>query len=285
MSKVARADAHIHLFEGGFQGGSFTARPGVAIDETTCYQALAKDHNIEAALVVGYAAAPWCRENNLFLEKAAARHTWVRPLAFVGEGDGPEKLETWRDAGFAGVTFYVFDEPTTQRIAGLPTEFWQWLIDRRWLVSVNSRGESWQVWEPVLERFPELRLLISHLGLPPRVSTPPSPVAARTAMKDVLALGRFPGPRIKLSGLYALTEPAHAYPHQAAEPYIEATLETFGAERLLWASDFSPHLDFVSFPQAVDAPAQFPCLTGATQEKVRGGNLLQLLREIDGRAS
>ena len=48
-----RADAHIHLFESGY-GHSFAARPGVVINEPTCYESLRREHGIEQALVVGY---------------------------------------------------------------------------------------------------------------------------------------------------------------------------------------------------------------------------------------
>ena len=54
MIDFLKADAHIHLFEGGYQGGSLTSRPGVEVDELLCYQSLMKDHHIEAALVVGF---------------------------------------------------------------------------------------------------------------------------------------------------------------------------------------------------------------------------------------
>ena len=54
MIDFLKADAHIHLFEGGYQGGSLTSRPGVEVDELLCYQSLMKDHHIKAALVVGF---------------------------------------------------------------------------------------------------------------------------------------------------------------------------------------------------------------------------------------
>ena len=44
MIDFLKADAHIHLFEGGYQGGSLTSRPGVEVDELLCYQSLMKDH-------------------------------------------------------------------------------------------------------------------------------------------------------------------------------------------------------------------------------------------------
>ena len=54
MIDFTNADAHIHLFEGGYQAGSLTSRPGVEVDELLCFQSLMKDHHIEAALFVGF---------------------------------------------------------------------------------------------------------------------------------------------------------------------------------------------------------------------------------------
>ena len=67
MIDFSKADVHIHLFEGGYQGGSLTSRPGVEVDELLCYQSLIKDHHIEAALVVGFEGDAFCRQNNNFL--------------------------------------------------------------------------------------------------------------------------------------------------------------------------------------------------------------------------
>ena len=64
MIDFSKADAHIHLFEGGYQGGLLTSRPGVEVDELLCYQSLMKDHHIEAALVVGFEGDAFCRQNN-----------------------------------------------------------------------------------------------------------------------------------------------------------------------------------------------------------------------------
>jgi hypothetical protein len=46
---TTRADAHIHLFAGGYRGGSFASTPGVSIDEARCYDSLAREHDVAAA--------------------------------------------------------------------------------------------------------------------------------------------------------------------------------------------------------------------------------------------
>src|SRR5580765_1604933 len=166
-----RADAHIHLFEGGFQGGSFTKRPGVRIDEAALYESLARDHHIKQALVVGSEGQAWSTGNNAFIARQASEHPWVRPVAYVDPAKPPslDVLEHFREQKFVGLSFYIFGEERTSALQKISPDVWAWLVRHRWLVSVNAQGKNWSAWLPILKQFPELRLLASHLGLPPRV--------------------------------------------------------------------------------------------------------------------
>lgn len=278
-----RADAHIHLFEGGFRG-SFTGRPGVQVDESACYDSLARDHAVRAALIVGYAARPWCADNNAWIARQARTYAWARPLAYVEPADPPTvaRLDRWRREGFVGLSMYITDSGRADALRGVPDDLWGWLEERRWMVSVNSRGELWRAWGPILERHGALRLLASHLGQPPRVAHPPELPAARAALEPVLALAEHPGPRVKLSGFYSITDPGHDYPHRTAWPYVRALLERFGAERLLWASDYTPCLDSVTFPQACAVVEHMPFLAERDRHAIVGGSLLRLLDEQQG---
>jgi len=276
-----RADAHIHLFEGGFSG-SFAGRPGVRLDEPACYASLASEYGVSRALVVGYAGQPWSAGNNDWLAQQVERHEWIRPVAYVDPHHPPSiaELERRRGQGFVGISLYVFDAEGREALERLPSAFWSWLEERRWLISVNSQGQYWAAWGLILQRHGELRLLVSHLGLPPKASRPPSKAQAEEALKEVLALAGFPGPRVKLSGFYALSEPGYDYPHTAAWPYVEALLAAFGAGRLLWASDFSPCLNYLTFPQTLGLFAHMPFLGEAQRRAIEGENLLALLGEM-----
>ena len=279
MSK--RADSHIHLFDGGYQGESFVRRPGVSLDEAACYESLAADHDVAAALVVGYDAESWTAGNNAFIAKMAARYDWVRPIAFVDPANPPgiDQLEVWRTQGFVGVSLYVFEQSHREDLQVIDDSVWSWIVEHRWLISVNSRGENWLAWPPILERHNQLRVVASHLGLPPKVAQPPSAEQAEQAIADLGALAQFPGPRVKLSGFYAATDPGHDYPHRAAWPYVEALTAAFGVERLLWGSDFSPHIEWLSFPQTFDLFSSMPFFNDADCDRIEGANLLALLDE------
>lgn len=277
-----RADAHIHLFQPGYVAQFPEKCRRVQPDEVTLYQALAEQHNVQQALVVGYEGEVWAAGNNQHLAEIVTNHSWVKPVAFV---QNPAQLniamlEQWQQADFVGLSIYVFSEESVADVSRVPDEVWGQLVQRRWLISVNSRGEFWTAWLSVLERHPELRVVVSHLGLPPAEEQPPTIAEACQALETVLALAKFPGVRVKLSGFYALTKPGYSYPHQAAWPYVEALLEAFGSTRLLWGSDFSPSLEWLSFPQTFGLFADMPFLSAADIEGVEGGNLLALLADI-----
>jgi L-fuconolactonase len=277
-----RADAHSHFFQPGYVAVLPENCRRVQPDEVTLYEALARQHNVQQVLAVGYEAESWAAGNNQYLARLAAGYSWVRPVAFVHE---PARLrlpalEQWQQERFAGLSIYVFDQEMMAAVNQVPDEIWRWLVRQHWLISVNSRGEHWAAWPPVLERHPELRLLVSHLGLPPAVERAPTGTAVHQELGSVLALSKFSGVRVKLSGFYALTKPGFNYPHRAAWPYVEALLADFGSTRLLWGSDFSPSLEWLSFPQTFGLLAGMPFLDAAAIERIEGRNLLALLAEI-----
>lgn len=86
----------------------------------------------------------------------------------------------------------------------------------------------------VAERFPELTLIIDHLGLrQPPLDQADTPPFAR--LPELLALARFPNVHVKLCGLPALSQ--EAFPFRDAWPALRAITDAFGASRLMWASD------------------------------------------------
>jgi len=277
-----RADAHLHFFYPGYANVLPASCRRTEPDEITLYAALAQQHGITQALAVGYEGQPWAAGNNRYLAGLAAAHGWVRPLAFIHDPATLEVAELERLARerFVGLSLYLFEQPALDALARAPSEVWAWLERRRWLVSVNSRGDAWAAWAPLLGRWPELRLLVSRALDAARVVTVPDAAAARAALGQVLALARFPGARVKLSGFYALATPGYDYPHRAAWPYAAALLEAFGAARLLWGSDFSPSLEWLSFPQTFGLFAHMPFLSDEDRRQIEGENLLALLAEL-----
>ena len=278
MSK--RADAHMHLFEGGFQS-AFTARPGVRIDEAPFYDSLAKEHDIAYALVVGYEGMPWAKDNNQYIAKLAEKYKWIRPTAYF-DHERPltrDALNAWREHGFVGISLYILDDTAKSFVEKVEPAVWEWLADHKWLLSVNTRGDYLKIWPGILDKYPTLQVLFSHMALPAAVAEPPTPDVAKQAIKLQTDLATYPGVHIKLSGFYAVSKPLHDYPHRAAWPYVEAFAEAFTTRRLVWGSDATPCLDYLSFPQTLTVFDKMPFLTNEDREAICGENLIQLLAD------
>ena len=277
-----RADAHLHFFRPGYAALLPDSCRRQVPDEVTLYAALAQQHAIEQVLAVGYEGQAWAAGNNAYLAELAGEHAWIRPAAFVEDPAqlGIELLEKLAAQKFVGLSVYVFDDVIEGALARVDPAVWAWLEKRRWLISVNSKGARWAAFVKILERYPNLRLLVSHLGLPPAAEGAMAEESVHQRLESVMALAGFPGVCVKLSGFYALTVPGYDYPHRNSWPYVVALVESFGVHRLLWGSDFSPSLELVSFPQTLGLLAQMPFLTDKDRAQIEGTNLLRILGEV-----
>lgn len=269
------ADSHIHLFRGGY-----SARYGPAFargDELALYETFRRLHDIEVALVVGYEEDERFHGNNRDIAKWARRHEWIRPLEFRAT-DNPPMAPEKEECGYVGIALYAMTARDAQRLCDWPGKAFDLLNAERAIVSINARPEALAALRPFAECLDECSILISHLGLPGAYATPPSSAEARARLEPLRNLAALGQVGVKLSGLYAASDPSHDYPHRAAHPFLNEIWHDFGPRRLYWGSDFSPALEHVSFAQAVDALSHMEW-DAASMEAVMGGNLLALLGE------
>jgi L-fuconolactonase len=271
------ADAHLHLFRRGFTGRYGRGPYGLG-GEVQAYERFREQHGIEKGLIVGYQGAGIESDNNRVIRDLAATRPWMATLAYVAAEamPTPDAIEALLDAGHVGIAIYLHEPTATAATLRWPAESWRRLNARRAIVSLNAFPPATAALAPLIEANSRCTFLFSHLGLPGRYKQAPEIEAARERLAPLLQLAAFPNVLVKISGLYAISDPAHGYPHTSAAPFLEILFERFGVARCCWGSDFSPALDFVSFAQAVDIPwlAQ---LTSADYERVMGGNLLELL--------
>lgn len=84
--------------------------------------------------------------------------------------------------------------------------------------------------------IPELRMVLDHLGKP-EVGTAESPRTPSVEwVRDLDELARHPQVFCKLSGLPA--EAGGSWSREQLEPFLDVAADAFGAERLMWGSDW-----------------------------------------------
>ncbi len=87
----------------------------------------------------------------------------------------------------------------------------------------------------LLERHPELRIVIDHLGKPPIGGTPEQRTTWRRLLTTAAAN---PLVHAKLSGLYPAVGDMRTWSVDDVRPFVDDAAEIFGAARLLYGSDW-----------------------------------------------
>jgi len=100
---------------------------------------------------------------------------------------------------------------------------------------LSTHGQA-AAMRPLIERHPKLTVIIDHLGVSQHPVSP-----ARDDPWDrldgLLGLADLPNVHVKLCGIPLLS--SEAFPFADTWPNLHRVIEAFGAERLLWASDYT----------------------------------------------
>lgn len=238
-----KVDAHIHLFERGFQGPP-ASKAGV--DD---YERIRAASGIGDALVVGYEGEPFYAGNNDYILNLAETRSWIRPIQYLSSLRAPEadELSRARAAGFVGFSVYL-DEP------GASLDAWSAHALEKFgapgsIVSVNASMTSLAAAGDAIAAMSSSTVLISHLGLPGEA--PRERAAVRERMRPLLSLVPHEHVSVKLSAFYAVDP---VFPYRGAEVYVRELLQSFGPARLVWGTDFSPVLEFGTEEQIASIP-------------------------------
>jgi predicted TIM-barrel fold metal-dependent hydrolase len=136
------------------------------------------------------------------------------------------------------------------------------------------------------DAVPDLRIVLNHLGFAPhdmRVDEHgrpwfgdpfPSPV-----VETVLGLARHPHVYLMFSGQYALSR--EAPPYADLNGVVHAFADAYGADRMLWASDYPWTRDVPGYAGLLRlAEHALPGLSAAERAALHGGTALSLFPEL-----
>lgn len=228
--ETALFDTHCHVFEHGFHGrtGVLLRGRGRELEE---YERFRAEYRITRSLVIGYDEGGYAG-NSDYIEGLAPTRPWMVPLRYAIPG-GP-----WSEMASA----YAADASTGAALAESLAA-----AEPPTVLSLNATPEALATLEPALRGLEGTWVLVSHLGLPGPVG---SAAAARDRLEPLLRLAGLPHVSVKLSGQYAASAAAH--PHDDVGVLVDLVADAFGVGALVWGSDFSPCLDYVSLEEAVE---------------------------------
>ena len=147
--------------------------------------------------------------------------------------EAPGQLEEWAKQGAEGVRLSPSDPPS----------IWQKADELGLVVSLRRRVEDsiTDDFRTIVESLPNLKIILEHLGCRREDAVPPY-----GTYKKVLSLSQYPNVYMKIPGLGEICQRPARFPNPIAPfenipPVIEMAMESFGARRLMWGSDY-PHV-------------------------------------------
>ena len=151
-------------------------------------------------------------------------------------------------------------------------------VDLGWDSSVNEYNFQVKQLENVIKKFPELKVLVQHLGVSylwDEDQKPPFLI-----LQKILKLKQYSNVWFDITGLPEFC-PTEEYPFPRAQKIIKVVVETIGTDRLIWGSDFPGILtEDVTYKQTLNLVKNHcTFLTEKQKEMILGGNALNFFKE------
>lgn len=246
-------DSHVHVFREGSE-----PFPGDAPVEDLL--AKMKSHGVSQAVLVGLS------QQDGYVTECLRSHPDTFRAILVQDPGRPDSTAVLRRrveaAGADGVRLFDLraDPSLFAWLAAEDLKLWAYLhpVDYPRLVET-------------LEAVPELAVVLNHLALRPDrdVSVPPPSWPA------VAELASFPNVHVMFSGQYAFSQ--GVYPYADLVEYARMVYETYGAARMMWASDYPWPAQDPGYGRLLDlVDHTFPSLTEAERADVLGGTCARL---------
>jgi len=150
--------------------------------------------------------------------------------------DAAERLAYWvNERGMAGFRIFAagaaLDAESGAWLADASTfPAWETARELRVPVCIQTRPNRLPMIRTLLERFPDVAIILDHLAHPPVEDGPPY-----AAAREFFALAAYPNLYLKLTeGNFADLRTGRA----TARSFLERTVEVFGADRIAWGSNF-----------------------------------------------
>ena len=228
---------------------------------------------VDGALLV-QAMGAYSYDNAYVADSAVAYPDRFSSVVIVDmEASGPaDTLRYWAERGARGVRLFAITKPMASWLDE-PRSFpvWEAAAELAMPVVIALLPTLLPQLRNVLERFPDVPVALDHFAFPNLEGGPPYANAP-----EHFALADFPNLHLKVSS--NLLERAEEM--GGARPFIETLVERFGAERLMWGSDYSQTHDR-SYAEllglAEDASAG---LSSAARAAYLGGTALRLWPEL-----
>jgi L-fucono-1,5-lactonase len=277
---MERVDVHVHVFDrvsAEFPRGTSDLAPAAREARAGIDRAVLID--------MGGTALEQHRYVTHCVERWPERFT-ATGLVDLADPDPPARLRELVEATrIEGIRLGQLGDPTATRAQDLRAyPLFAAARDLRLNINLYGHHEGVPCLGLLAAAFPEVTISLDHLGVcpstslsrdkwgRPRTDTEPLPPLS---YPRILELARFPNVHVKISGEYAFSR--EPYPYGDMKAMVEQVYEAFGAERMMWCSDFP----WIVVEPGYGRLAQLlghhlPDLSAAERDFIMGGNALKI---------
>ncbi len=211
--------------------------------------------------------------NHDYVLDCMARHSGVFGVVALFDFRDPDaqtRLASLAQAGIGGVRLYLYHEPDLD-----------WVDDDRMDGIVTHAGRlgmvitvfgRWDMLAPVAalaRRHPGTPFVLDHLGHPDLENV--------QSWQAVLDLANLPNVSIKMSDFPTVSR--QPFPYADLRPYVREIHAAFGAERMMWASNYPHVLRSPGYEQALTlVDTLLPSLSPFDRAQILGGTAARLWR-------
>lgn len=275
---TALIDAHHHLWDLGVREQPWLAQPGLAALRRNFlepdYALVAAAAGVTASVVVQTVDLP--EETPEMLAVAAGSDVIAGVVGWVDltGADVAERLASFGGGKLVGIRHQVQSEPDPG-----------WLVRPDVLRGLAAVARAGLVYDLVIttgqlpaasaaaEAVPDLTFVLDHLGKPPIAAGELEPWAT-----DLGRLAALPNVAAKLSGLVTEADLGH-WRTADLRPYAEVALECFGADRLMYGSDWPVCTVAAGYEEVLAAARELTSgLSAAEREAVFAGTATRIYR-------
>jgi L-fuconolactonase len=204
-----------------------------------------------------------------FVEESAARDSRIKgivPMAPLERGASVEPLLEQMQANHPTVKgirriMEFDDDPRALTLSPAFIEGVNALHKFGWHFEINVNFNQMDIIREFVQHIPDVRMILDHCGKPGIKEG-----AIDQYRDDMQELAQHPNMWIKLSDLPACADTQN-WTDSDLLPYIDATIDTFGFDRTIFAGDWPICLQATSLPRWVDTLDK--ALDGASQTEVR----------------
>lgn len=207
-------------------------------------------------------------DNQYMIDSAATRPERFRSAMIVDSSDDGTAVRRWAEKGIVGIRLPIASRST----AADPLAQWRAAAELGLVVSAPSRPTALlsDEFREVLDAFPDLEIVIEHLaGVGSDAQGP------YDEYREALKLAERSNLTIKLPGFGEICKVP--LPFDPIPPVADLALEAFGADRMMWGSDYPPVSGREGYDNSLSVPSEyFSKLSSDEQAAIFGETALRI---------